>query len=176
MSAPRATILRPARRARARLWGLGAGLGLGLGLLWGCGAEAIPLGEICPEVECLDAFEVSFEREAAWAPGDYEVEVALDDQVFSCPTVLPPACDAPPACPEDSGLELMRSDCEAPAALFGVKLAQGATPAAVRVSVRLEGDLLASKNFTPDYETTQPAGRGCFPFCDTAEPETLTVE
>lgn len=164
----------------APLYAAGRGLvlfgGGCLGLVAACGAPAIPLGEVCPEVECLDAFEVEFEREDDWAPGAYEVEVVLDDEIVICTTELPPPCDAEPACPEGSGLTLSRSGCDEGPALRGVSLAQGAMPEAVKVSVRHEGDSLAARTFTPTYETTQPAGMGCFPFCDTADPEILEID
>lgn len=153
--------------------GLGAGLGAGA---VGCGAPPIPLNQTCPEITCMEAFAVELERAGDWDAGQYELEVALEDEVLTCDLTLPPPCDADPPCAALEDLVVETSACDDPPALFRVGVAQGSEPEAVRVTVRFEDASLASRTFTPEYELSQPGGMGCLPFCSSAEPETLAIE
>ena len=114
-----------------------------------------------------------------WPPGLYRVDVTADGVSGSCEVTLPqPPCRTPSStCVGQRSWSLGEAACALPASQQSISWVSfvDTAPAKVEVAVSRDGRQLASRSFTPGYNTSQPNGPDCEPTCKLAAPVTLQL-
>lgn len=125
-----------------------------------------PIGEGCTEIGCVDGFSLSFEKAGIWDAGIWTVVVEVDGVAVTCETTFPLDSEGLTSC-DAEGVLLELSGSALPAkeqAISGV-IIQSVDFTSLSVSLSLDGKLIATEDFTPEWVTSQPNGPDCEPIC-----------
>jgi hypothetical protein len=139
---------------------------VGLPLTVGC---SLPYE--CTAIGCVNGLTISFEKaSAAWEPGMYSIDIDADGKKITCSTKLPLVANDPlPSSCTDASVLLGVSGSALPAAEHALsELHFTSAPANVKVTVTRDGAMVATQDFTPSYQKSQPNGPDCEPTCNSA--------
>ncbi|MGK3959436.1 hypothetical protein WMF01_02550 [Sorangium sp. So ce1667] len=139
----------------------------------------------CTEVGCDDSFSIiTTTADKSWAAGEYALELSVDGDEVSCsytwtntplpggggmfvqcsPTVMV-SIDTFGRCTELSDGDSVSQSCTPIPGQFAQGITVQGTPARVDVVVRRDGELIAERSFTPEYQASYPNGEECGPEC-----------
>jgi hypothetical protein len=123
----------------------------------------------CTEIGCADGLTISLKKASgSWEPGMYSVEIDADGKKIACTTQIPLSGASPSSC-DDAAVLLGTSGSALPASEHGLSdLIFHSAPKQVSVTVSRDGAMLATKDFTPTYQKSQPNGPDCEPICNQA--------
>ncbi|HXS16155.1 MAG TPA: hypothetical protein VN764_03150 [Polyangiaceae bacterium] len=76
-------------------------------------------------------------------------------------------------CTEEVGDDASSNSCSPIPDQYTLTFIINDTPDVLTVQVERDGDVLGAQDFTPDYDETQPNGKGCPPVCEQAEIEMI---
>lgn len=133
----------------------------------------------CSLIGCAAPLEVRFHA-SAWPAGTYAVEVTADGVAASCEIAVPFGCEDQATCtPAQPTWMLELSGCALPSGqqeILGVMFPDHASPpASVDVTVRRDGQVLATGHYERTYTTWWPNGPDCGPECRATEPGDLAL-
>ncbi len=140
------------------------GLALAARLLLGCLAIA-RMTSGCADCEppCEDFFSINWEKQSPWAPGEYEIELELDDNIVMCGFTV-------------NSTKIALGLCDDPRTGGGAGgVIHRNAPNHVRVVLYMDGEVIVEQEFDPDYETPPEWRRVCGPACDQSTSSSVVV-
>lgn len=141
-------------------------------LLWAGPANA---QMACTLIGCIDGLTIDMPADQRWEPGRYVFDVTLDGRSIRCTGALPlKTCEERSLTCNAGGVMITESGCAMPADSHGfgpIAIASG--PSSIALTIRRDGQTIATGDWTPEYKTSRPNGPQCPPVCRQA---TVTLQ